>query len=635
MRRGGARGDRALQPGQDLVRRGRLELAAVEAGALARVAGGPGGLDEREQRVAVAVVADRAHRLGVAGRRALVPQLLPRAAPEVQLAGRARARERLGVHVGEREHLARVPVLDHAGHEALRVVGDRGVVHGTADRSIRAMRAPCEPPSCASTGPSPSSPSIPDPHRRPDVVEVARRRHEPGRHPHRHRHVRRSSATSRRTSRARRASAAARTARSSTSSTASKPFGAFAERTLLEAGRRLPAARRARSRRSPCASASPASPPGWRWSGAAGSQRARPCSCSAPAASSGQIAVQAAKLLGAGRVVAAARNPEGLERARELGADATVSLAGERPGGARCARPRAAAGYDVVLDPLWGAPAVAAIGAHGAVRPARRAGPVGGRRGDDPLGRRALQAGRHPRLHELHGGRGAQGGRLRRAGRARGRGSRSASRSSATGWTTCRGCGSVRRRRPTPSRSSCSEEARHGAGHEGACGREPHVLDAAAARGGAPAGEGEALRVHPADPRRGRLRAPGRGRPGSGGLDARDRAAPAHEGRARSEVDSRVGGPDPFTAVKEALADGDYDEIIISTLPRRSSTWLRRDLVRRVERLGLPVTAIVPGKARLSKEEQARARRDGRADAEPARRRHESTPRRTEWREGA
>ena len=33
------------------------------------------------------------------------------------------------VHVGEREHLARAPVLDHAGHQALLVVGDRGVVH--------------------------------------------------------------------------------------------------------------------------------------------------------------------------------------------------------------------------------------------------------------------------------------------------------------------------------------------------------------------------------------------------------------------------------------------------------------------------------------------------------------------------
>src|SRR4051795_6945879 len=41
----------------------------------------------------------------------------------------------------------------------------------------------------------------------------------------------------------------------------------------------------------------------------------------------GQIAVQAARLLDAGRVVAAARSPEGLDRARELGADAVVSLA--------------------------------------------------------------------------------------------------------------------------------------------------------------------------------------------------------------------------------------------------------------------------------------------------------------------
>ncbi|MEJ7715619.1 MAG: zinc-binding dehydrogenase [Thermoleophilaceae bacterium] len=40
----------------------------------------------------------------------------------------------------------------------------------------------------------------------------------------------------------------------------------------------------------------------------------------------GQIAVQAAKLLGAGRVVAAARDEAGLTRAGELGADAAVKL---------------------------------------------------------------------------------------------------------------------------------------------------------------------------------------------------------------------------------------------------------------------------------------------------------------------
>ncbi len=40
----------------------------------------------------------------------------------------------------------------------------------------------------------------------------------------------------------------------------------------------------------------------------------------------GQVAVQLAKLLGAGRVVGAGRNAERLERVRELGADAVVEL---------------------------------------------------------------------------------------------------------------------------------------------------------------------------------------------------------------------------------------------------------------------------------------------------------------------
>jgi hypothetical protein len=37
-----------------------------------------------------------------------------------------------------------------------------------------------------------------------------------------------------------------------------------------------------------------------------------------------------------------------------------------------------------------------------------------------------------------------------------------------------------------------------------------------------------------------------------------------------------------------------FDEIIVSTLRPRMSKWLRRDLIRRIEGLGLPVTAIVP-----------------------------------------
>src|SRR5919109_1653016 len=59
---GGARGDRALQAGQCLARHGRL-VAVVEAGPLAGVAGGAGGLDEREHGVEVAVEPQRLHGL--------------------------------------------------------------------------------------------------------------------------------------------------------------------------------------------------------------------------------------------------------------------------------------------------------------------------------------------------------------------------------------------------------------------------------------------------------------------------------------------------------------------------------------------------------------------------------------------
>ena len=63
---------------------------------------------------------------------------------------------------------------------------------------------------------------------------------------------------------------------------------------------------------------------------------------------------------------------------------------------------------------------------------------------------------------------------------------------------------------------------------------------------------------------------------------------------ARKPVDCLLGGPDPFVAVQDAVRDHDFDEIIISTLPRHTSRWLRRGLIPRVKGLGLPVTAVIP-----------------------------------------
>lgn len=69
-------------------------------------------------------------------------------------------------------------------------------------------------------------------------------------------------------------------------------------------------------------------------------------------------------------------------------------------------------------------------------------------------------------------------------------------------------------------------------------------------------------------------------------------AIPVLEDAAGGRVEGIVGDSDPFVAVREALEGGDFDEVIISTLPERVSHWLRRDLPQRVRRLGLPVTVV-------------------------------------------
>jgi NADPH2:quinone reductase len=76
----------------------------------------------------------------------------------------------------------------------------------------------------------------------------------------------------------------------------------------------------------------------------------------------GTIAVQVARLLGAGRVIAAARNERSLARAKELGADAIVDLK-QLDGLTERIKEASKGQLTVVIDPLWGAPAAAAIDA--------------------------------------------------------------------------------------------------------------------------------------------------------------------------------------------------------------------------------------------------------------------------------
>jgi NADPH:quinone reductase-like Zn-dependent oxidoreductase len=82
----------------------------------------------------------------------------------------------------------------------------------------------------------------------------------------------------------------------------------------------------------------------------------------------GSVVVQAAKLLGAGRVVAADRPGERLQRLLGRGADAVVEIDGQDDLTDRI-KAGAEGEVDVTIDMLWGPPALAAM--HAAARGAR------------------------------------------------------------------------------------------------------------------------------------------------------------------------------------------------------------------------------------------------------------------------
>lgn len=72
----------------------------------------------------------------------------------------------------------------------------------------------------------------------------------------------------------------------------------------------------------------------------------------------GQVALQAARVHGAGRIVAVGRDPQVLRRLREQGADAVAEVGEGLTDALREACPD---GADLVVDCLWGAPLVAAL----------------------------------------------------------------------------------------------------------------------------------------------------------------------------------------------------------------------------------------------------------------------------------
>jgi hypothetical protein len=106
----------------------------------------------------------------------------------------------------------------------------------------------------------------------------------------------------------------------------------------------------------------------------------------------------------------------------------------------------------------------------------------------------------------------------------------------------------------------------------------------------------------------------------SGGIDAERYLASAVERYQDAGIDlasARLGDPDPLAAVMDAVHFDSYDEIIVSTLPRHLSKWLRFSLPHRIKSVtGLPVTHVVGSQARLA------ARTDDRRPAHPRSKSH-------------
>lgn len=68
------------------------------------------------------------------------------------------------------------------------------------------------------------------------------------------------------------------------------------------------------------------------------------------------------------------------------------------------------------------------------------------------------------------------------------------------------------------------------------------------------------------------------------------------ERAARRRVRTVACDRDPFAAVRRALDEQQFDEVLVSIRPKHGPKWLRRDLVNQIDALGVPVTVVVPGR---------------------------------------
>jgi hypothetical protein len=69
-------------------------------------------------------------------------------------------------------------------------------------------------------------------------------------------------------------------------------------------------------------------------------------------------------------------------------------------------------------------------------------------------------------------------------------------------------------------------------------------------------------------------------------------AVPLLSRAARSEVVAVLGASEPVTAVRDALKQMGFDEVIVSTLPAKLSRWTL-DLPAKIRALGVPVSDVV------------------------------------------